>query len=117
MHRPVSVSAVGFFSLPFVDLFARAGVARSESEREILSGAQEDEGTDATYGAEAHVRLGSFALRLEYERFELANDTADSVSLGSPTRSCDCANSGRSAVPHLPCDCSRQESEGLVLIV
>lgn len=79
--QAVSVSAVGLLSLPFVDLFARAGVARWESERTIFS-TQKSEGTDPTYGAGAQLRFGSFALRLEYERFELADDAADTVSLG-----------------------------------
>jgi OOP family OmpA-OmpF porin len=80
--KALSVSAVGLLSLPFVDLFARAGVARWESSRQIFSTAQKEEGTDPTYGVGAQVRLGSFALRLEFERFELADDSADSVSLG-----------------------------------
>jgi hypothetical protein len=80
--QAVSVSAVGLFALPLVDLFARVGVARWESEAQILSSAQKEEGTDPTYGAGAQLRLGSFALRLEYERFDLDEDSVDLVSLG-----------------------------------
>jgi hypothetical protein len=74
----VSVSAVGFLALPLVDLFARVGYARWESE----GSASETEGSDPTYGAGAQFRVGSFALRFEYERFEFDDDNADLVSVG-----------------------------------
>jgi Outer membrane protein beta-barrel domain len=80
--QAVSVSAVGLFALPLVDLFARVGYTRWESELKMLSSAQEGEGTDPTYGAGAQVRVGSFALRLEFERFDLDEDSVDLVSLG-----------------------------------
>lgn len=80
--QALAVSAVGLLALPLVDLFARVGVTRWESERQILSSAQKEEGTDPTYGAGAQVRVGSFALRLEYERFDLDDDSVDLVSLG-----------------------------------
>jgi hypothetical protein len=79
--QALSVSAVGLFTLPLVDLYGRVGVARWESEREILV-SQKDEGTDPTYGAGVQVRLGSFALRVEYERFELGDDSVDLRSIG-----------------------------------
>jgi len=79
--QAVSVSAVGLFALPLVDLFARVGYARWESELAPF-GAEEQEGGDATYGAGAQVRLGSFALRLEYERFDFDDNSADLVSVG-----------------------------------
>lgn len=78
----LSVSAVGLIALPAVDLYARLGVARWESEASLFGASQKQTGTDPTYGAGAQVRVGSFALRLEYERFELADDSADLVSLG-----------------------------------
>jgi len=80
--QALSVSAVGLLTLPLVDLFARVGVTRWESELQVLSSAQKEEGTDPTYGAGAQVRLGGFALRLEYERFDLDDDSVDLVSLG-----------------------------------
>lgn len=79
--RAVSVSAVGLFALPLVDLYARLGVARWES-KETSFLAQTTEGTDPTYGAGAQVRVGSFALRMEYERFDFDDDSADLVSIG-----------------------------------
>jgi OOP family OmpA-OmpF porin len=79
--QAVSVSAVGFLALPLVDLFARVGYARWESEARILA-SQEAEGSDPTYGAGAQFRVGSFALRVEYERFDFDEDSADLVSVG-----------------------------------
>lgn len=77
----VSVSAVGLFALPLVDLFARVGYARWESELSPFA-TQERSGSDPTYGAGAQVRVGSFALRLEYERFDFDDDSAELVSVG-----------------------------------
>jgi OmpA-OmpF porin, OOP family len=79
--QAVSVSAVGLFTFPAVDLFARVGYARWQSELAPFA-TQEREGTDPTYGAGAQVRVGSFALRLEYERFNFDDDAADLVSVG-----------------------------------
>ncbi len=79
--QAVSVSAVGLLALPLVDLFARVGYARWESEQSSFS-PQEREGSDPTYGAGAQFRVGSFALRVEYERFEFDDDDADLVSVG-----------------------------------
>jgi len=81
--RALSVSAVGYYSLPFIDLFGRVGVARWESDRDIaFFGDDTERGTDMTYGVGAQLRFLSLAVRLEYERFELDRDSVDSVSLG-----------------------------------
>jgi hypothetical protein len=80
--QALSVSAVGLFTLPLVDLYGRVGVVRWESERRVLSFSQEAEDTDPTYGAGVQVRLGSFALRVEYERFEFGDDSVDLRSVG-----------------------------------
>jgi len=80
--RALSVSAVGFYTLPFVDLYGRAGVARWKSESNATFFGDTERGTDLTYGVGAQLRFLSLALRLEYERFELDRDSIDSVSLG-----------------------------------
>jgi hypothetical protein len=81
--RALSVSAVGMLALPLVDLYARVGAARWETERQVRFGpAQPAEGTDPTYGVGVQGRLGSFALRFEYERFDFGNDDANALSLG-----------------------------------
>jgi hypothetical protein len=79
--QAISVSAVGLYTLPLVDLYARVGYARWESESSPFP-AENREGSDPTYGAGAQVRVGSFALRFEYERFEFDDESADLVSVG-----------------------------------
>jgi len=79
----VSVSVLGMLALPLVDLYARVGTARWETERQVRFGPlQERAGTDVTYGLGLQARVGSFALRAEYERFDFGRDDADSLSVG-----------------------------------
>jgi len=81
--QALSVSAVGMFALPLVDLFARVGYAKWESDLDIAAlASQQRDGSDLTYGAGAQVRFGSFALRLEYERFDIDDDSVDLTSIG-----------------------------------
>jgi hypothetical protein len=81
--RAVSVSVLGMLALPLVDLYARAGTARWETERQVRFGpVQERAGTDATYGLGLQARVGSFAFRAEYERFDFGRDEADALSVG-----------------------------------
>jgi hypothetical protein len=80
--QALSVSAVGLVALPLVDLYGRVGMARWDSEASAFGGTQKESGTDPTYGAGAQFRVGSFALRFEYERFELDDDSSDLVSIG-----------------------------------
>ena len=77
----LSVSAVGLLALPLVDLYARVGYANWESELSPFVTEKLD-GSDPTYGAGAQFRVGSFALRLEYERFDFDDDSSDLVSVG-----------------------------------
>ena len=77
----LSVSAVGLFAFPLVDLYARVGYASWESDALPFS-SEDREGKDPTYGAGIQVRVGSFALRFEYERFEFDDESADLASLG-----------------------------------
>ena len=79
--RAISVSAIGMYALPLVDLYARVGYASWESELAPFVREQRD-GSDPTYGAGAQVRVGSFALRFEYERFEFGDDSVDLTSIG-----------------------------------
>jgi hypothetical protein len=77
----LSVSAVGLLPLPLVDLYARVGYSKWEQELSPY-GTQKLEGSDPTYGAGAQFRVGSFALRFEYERFDIDDNSADLVSVG-----------------------------------
>ena len=77
-------SVVGFYPLPFVDLFAKAGIARSRAQyrQDGISELKLDS-TDFTWGAGVQARFGSLAARLEYERFNLPQtNRASLISLG-----------------------------------
>ncbi len=79
----LSVSAVGFYSLPLWDFFGRVGLARWESEPGALLGSlDDDDGTDLTYGVGMQVRLRSFAVRAEYEDYDISGGSAELVSVG-----------------------------------
>jgi len=80
--QALSVSAVGLIAMPLVDLYGRVGMARWDSEASLLGASTKESGSDPTYGAGAQFRVGSFALRLEYERFDFDDDSADLVSVG-----------------------------------
>lgn len=79
----LSVSAVGYFSLPLIDIFGRVGVARWESDpRDLFASLDSEDGTDPTYGVGAQVRLGSFAIRAEYEDYDISGGSAELASVG-----------------------------------
>ncbi|MFO1465269.1 MAG: outer membrane beta-barrel protein [Steroidobacteraceae bacterium] len=80
----VNFSVVGYVPLPFVDLFGKAGFARSESRfREDGIGSLKDNSTDFSWGAGVQAHFGSLGARVEYERFNLPRtDRASLVSLG-----------------------------------
>jgi len=88
--RAVSVSALGMLTLPFLDFYGRLGVARWKAEGDVrftdggtgLATRTTREGTDPTYGVGMQIRFASIAVRVEYERFKVLDDSADTVSVG-----------------------------------
>ena len=78
-----TLSALVFMPVGPVDLFARAGLFDWNADfsfDDITSG---DDGTDFVLGVGAQFRLGSLALRAEYERFELDPASTDMFTLGA----------------------------------
>jgi hypothetical protein len=79
--------AVGLFPLPVapVDLFAKAGLVRWESNAEAqgpLGFRFDDKGTEFGWGAGVQARLGSLGGRLEYEHFDVKHtDGVEALSL------------------------------------
>ena len=69
--------AVGFLPIGPVDIFAKVGLISWDADiRAAFNDLEEhdsDSGTDATWGVGAALRLGSFAVRAEIERFEIGN--------------------------------------------
>ena len=88
--RAVSVSVLGFVTLPLVDIYGRLGVSRWEADGDLrFTGAGSGltvpttrEGTDPTVGVGVQFRFASMALRAEYEYFEILDDSAGAVSVG-----------------------------------
>lgn len=82
--------AVGYIGGPFIEVFGKFGVVRWDAEA-ILRGdvtlpeiRADDSGTDMAWGGGLQLSSGSLALRLEYEKFELAqDDEIDMWSLGA----------------------------------
>jgi hypothetical protein len=76
--------AVGFFPVGPVDLYAKGGLVRVETEGSGPLGFRfDDDGTEFGYGAGVQVRLGSLGARLEYEQFDVDNtDGVEMLSLG-----------------------------------
>ncbi len=74
-----------FLPLPFLDLYAKAGVAYWETEGggDLSAGVLDDDGTEFAWGVGAQVRFWSLAARLEYEAFDIGDsEGADVYSLG-----------------------------------
>ena len=78
-----NASLVGYLPLPFVDVFGKAGVARSRTNfRQQSFDNLKLDSTDFTWGVGLQAHFGSLGARLEYERFNLPDvDRASLVSL------------------------------------
>lgn len=61
------------FKLGPVGLFAKAGMIIWDSEIAIGSTRDDDSGTDTAYGIGARLQFGSFAIRAEYELFDISD--------------------------------------------
>jgi len=82
----VSLSALAFLPVGPVDLFARVGIIDWSTDIEIddFEDIEDfgDSGTDFAWGAGVQFRLGSLALRAEYESFDLGGTNVNMVSAG-----------------------------------
>jgi hypothetical protein len=85
------IDAFGVFFVDIVnfDLYAKAGVVQwdIDGSGETLFGPTDvsDDGTDFAWAVGGQARLGSFAVRLEYERFEIESlmlEKPEMLSLG-----------------------------------
>ena len=67
------VNAFGLASLNFgpFGVFAKAGIISWNTDSTIVGTSIEDSGTDPAYGLGARLAIGSFAVRAEYEVFDL----------------------------------------------
>jgi OOP family OmpA-OmpF porin len=78
---------MGLLPLPFLDVFAKAGVARWQLNGNFTGAGQlfafDDRGTQFAYGAGWQANYGALAARFEYDGFEVKNSSGLSMySLG-----------------------------------
>lgn len=78
-----TLSALLGFDLGPVGIFAKAGYFAWDAEVDSDIGSGSDDGTDPAYGVGAKFQLGSFALRAEYEIYDLDGTDIDFYSIGA----------------------------------
>lgn len=78
----LTVSGLAGLTLGPLGLFGKAGVINWDSDVTNFSFDDANSGTDAAYGVGAKVQLGSFAVRAEYEIFEINNADMAFYSIG-----------------------------------
>jgi OOP family OmpA-OmpF porin len=82
--KAFAIDGVALIPVPYIDLFAKAGVARVEAEGAGRSIAFDDDTTEFTYGGGAQWRWRNLAVRAEYEKFDTdVIGDLDLVSLGA----------------------------------
>lgn len=74
--------AVAGFDLGPIGVFGKAGMLNWDAELKTPIGSVSDSGTDPAYGIGAKIQLGSFAIRAEYEMFDLEEFDVDYFSVG-----------------------------------
>ncbi len=82
--KAYSVYGVGIAPTGPVGSFVKAGLARLDADGNVGAVVFEDKDTEFAYGAGLQLRLGAFAIRAEYEKFDtdVAGDL-DLISLGA----------------------------------
>lgn len=78
-----SAYGVGGFDLGPIGLFAKVGYFAWDADFKTFQGDDSDSGTDPAFGLGAKFQLGSFALRAEYEVFDLDEVDIDYISVGA----------------------------------
>ncbi len=79
----VTLTGLVGFNLGPVGVFGKAGVANWDGDFKSTVGDASESGTDPVYGIGAKVQLGSFAVRAEYEMFDLDDFEVDYYSIGA----------------------------------
>lgn len=74
--------ALGFVHFPLLDVFAKAGLAKADAKLSDLEGfGTSDKSTDFAWGFGAQAHFGSFAVRGEFEQYQLYNADQKLLSL------------------------------------
>ena len=74
--------ALGFLPIPvpFLDLYGKAGVARSQLNTKIVGSGTSDHGTEFAWGVGVQAHISMFGARLEYEQFNIPNTSGAKVA-------------------------------------
>lgn len=85
--RALDAFAVGYLGAPLLEVFGKLGLVYWDAEAVVEGGIthfrDSDNGADIAYGGGVQAHLGSLALRLEYENFEVSDaEKLDLWSLG-----------------------------------
>jgi len=88
MNQDVGFSAwdafgVGAVNLGPIGVFVKVGGVWWRSESDVLQDILDESGGDIVYGAGLRFQLGSFAIRAEYERFDIDIANIDYISAGA----------------------------------
>lgn len=82
--KAYSAFGVGILPVGWVDLYAKAGVARTEARGSIAGVSFSDSATKFAYGAGVSMRLQQFAIRAEYEKYNIGSiRDLDLITLGA----------------------------------
>jgi opacity protein-like surface antigen len=68
--------------LPVLDVYVKAGVARLDADLKITGDSFSTDDTKFAYGAGMQLKFGSFAIRAEFEQFEIDDAKPSLLSLG-----------------------------------
>lgn len=79
----ITLTGLVGFDLGPVGLFGKAGVVDWDGDVEALGDSDSESGTDPVYGVGAKIQLGSFAVRAEYEYYDLDKFEIDYFSVGA----------------------------------
>ena len=79
----VAIAALVGFDVGPLGLFAKAGMNAWDGEVSGFGVSASEDGTDPMYGIGAKIQIGSFAVRGEFERFELDDIDIDFLSVGA----------------------------------
>lgn len=69
--------------VPFLDVYAKAGLARIDADLEIDTDSFSTDDTKFAYGAGVQLKFGSFAVRGEYEKFKVDDAKPSLLSLSA----------------------------------
>ena len=74
--------ALGFLPIPvpFLDLYGKAGLARSQLNTKIFGSGTSSHGTEFAWGAGVQAHISMFGARLEYEQFNIPNTSGAKVA-------------------------------------